>query len=52
MENFIPYCKILLNKGGGRLSGGYGLFSRFTEENGTRLSPQPYPFPKQQDYVE
>jgi hypothetical protein len=51
MENSIPYSKILSGKEGGRLSGGYGLFSRYTEENGTKLGPQPYSFPKQQNYM-
>jgi hypothetical protein len=51
MENSISYCKILLGKKGGRLSGDYGLFSHYTEENGTKLGPQPYFFPKQQDCV-
>jgi hypothetical protein len=51
MENSISYCKILSGKGGGKLSGDHGLFSRYTEENGTKLGPQPYLFPKQQNYI-
>jgi hypothetical protein len=51
MENSIPYYKILSGREDGRLSGGYGLFNRYIEENGTKLGPQLYPFPKQQDCV-